>query len=151
MAILVSVALVQVTTGFLNVLNWYPFPWYFVTVHRFLAYVLVGSILLHVGVKLPDIGYGLSAKVVEADVLTEIPWSENPESHSIAGKLPPPPTPGISRRGLLAAAGAGVGVVILTRLARRLRRLSRWACWRPDSGPEGRNAYPSTALPSRRR
>ncbi|HEY6812603.1 MAG TPA: hypothetical protein VI074_07930, partial [Propionibacteriaceae bacterium] len=28
-AILVSVALVQVTTGFLNVLNWYPFPWYF--------------------------------------------------------------------------------------------------------------------------
>jgi heme A synthase len=46
-AILVSVALVQVTTGFLNVLNWYPLPWYFVTVHRFLAYVLVGSILLH--------------------------------------------------------------------------------------------------------
>jgi len=52
-AILVSVALVQVTTGFLNVLNWYPFPWYFLTVHRFLAYVLVGSVLLHVGVKLP--------------------------------------------------------------------------------------------------
>ncbi len=48
-ALLVSSALVQVTTGFLNVLNWYPFPWYFVTVHRFLGYVLVGSVLLHVG------------------------------------------------------------------------------------------------------
>ena len=59
-AILVSVALVQVATGFLNVLNWYPFPWYFVTVHRFLAYVLVGSVLLHVAVKLPDIAYGLT-------------------------------------------------------------------------------------------
>ena len=109
MAILVSVALVQVTTGFLNVLNWYP-------VSLVLRYgpsipgVRPGRVvLLHVGVKLPDIGYGLSAKVVEADVLTEIPWSENPESHSNAGKLPPPPTPGISRRGLLAAAGAGVG------------------------------------------
>jgi hypothetical protein len=44
-AILVSTALVQLATGFLNVLNWYPFPWYFVTVHRFLAYVLVTGVL----------------------------------------------------------------------------------------------------------
>ena len=29
--------------------------------------------------KLPDIAYGLKAKVAEADVLTEIPWSENPD------------------------------------------------------------------------
>ena len=77
----------QVTTGFLNVLNWYPFPWYFTNVHRFLGYVLVGSVLLHVGVKLPDIVYGLKAKVAEADVLTEIPWDENPDSHSNAGTL----------------------------------------------------------------
>jgi hypothetical protein len=113
-AILVASALVQVTTGFLNVLNWYSFPWYFVNVHRFLGYVLVGSVLLHVGVKLPDIVYGLRAKVAEADVLTEIPWDENPDSHSNAGTLPDPPTPGISRRGMLAAAGAGVGVVVVT-------------------------------------
>jgi DMSO/TMAO reductase YedYZ molybdopterin-dependent catalytic subunit len=113
-AILVSSALVQVTTGFLNVLNWYPFPWYFTTMHRFLGYVLVGSVLLHVGIKLPDIVYGLKAKVAEADVLTEIPWDENPESHSNAGTLADPPTPGISRRGMLAAAGAGIGVVVVT-------------------------------------
>ena len=77
-AILVSTALVQVTTGFLNVLNWYPFAWFFPPVHRFLGYVLVGSVLLHIGVKLPDIAYGLKAKLPEADVLTEIPWDENP-------------------------------------------------------------------------
>ena len=41
-ALLVSSALVQVSTGFLNVLNWYPFPWYFTTVHRFLGYVRGG-------------------------------------------------------------------------------------------------------------
>ena len=77
-AILVSTALVQVTTGLLNVLNWYPFVWFFPPVHRFLGYVLVGSVLLHIGVKLPDIAYGLKAKLPEADVLTEIPWDENP-------------------------------------------------------------------------
>jgi DMSO/TMAO reductase YedYZ molybdopterin-dependent catalytic subunit len=54
------------------------------------------------------------AKVSEADVLTEIPWDENPASHSNAGTLPDPPTPGISRRGMLAAAGAGIGVVVIT-------------------------------------
>jgi hypothetical protein len=45
-----------VTTGFLNVLNWYTFAWFFPPVHRFL-----GSVLLHIGVKLPDIAYGLKA------------------------------------------------------------------------------------------
>ncbi len=122
-ALLVASALVQVFTGFFNVLNWYPFPWYFVSVHRFLAYVLVGSIVLHIAIKLPDIVYGLQAKVPEADVLTEIPWDENPDSHSNAGTLPAPPTPAISRRGVLAAAGAGVGVVVVTTLGQTVTPL----------------------------
>lgn len=122
-AVLISAALVQVTTGFFNVLNWYPFPWYFVTVHRFLAYVLVGSVLLHVGLKLPDIAYGLKAKVAEADVLTEITWDQNPDSHSNAGTLADPPTPGISRRGVLAAAGAGVGIVVVTSIGQTVTPL----------------------------
>lgn len=123
-AVLVSSALVQVVTGFLNVLGWYPFPWYFVTVHRFLGYVLVGSVLLHVGVKLPDIVYGLKAKVAEADVLTERPWDENPASHSNAGTLADPPTPGISRRGVLLAAGSGVGVVVVTSVGQTVTPLA---------------------------
>jgi len=139
-AILVSSALVQMTTGFLNVLNWYPFPWYFTTVHRFLGYVLVGSVLLHIGVKLPDIAYGLKAKISEADVLTEIPWDENPESHSNAGTLADPPTPGISRRGVLTAAGAGVGVVVLTSVGQTvtpLEPLGLLAARQWTKGPQG--------------
>ena len=61
--VLVSSALVQVFTGFLNTLDWYPWPWSFVPVHRFLAYVVIGSVLLHIGIKLPDIKYGLGAKL----------------------------------------------------------------------------------------
>jgi DMSO/TMAO reductase YedYZ molybdopterin-dependent catalytic subunit len=139
-AILVSTALVQVITGFLNVLNWYPFPWYFVTVHRFLAYVLVGSVLLHIGVKLPDIAYGLKAKVTEADVLTEFPWNENPYSHSNAGTLAAPPTPGISRRGLLAAAGAGIGIVVVTSVGQTVTPLEPLGLLAPrqwTKGPQG--------------
>ncbi len=139
-AVLVATALVQVTTGFLNVLNWYPFPWYFVNVHRFLGYVLVGSVLLHVGVKLPDIVYGLRAKVAEADVLTEIPWDENPDSHSNAGTLADPVTPGLSRRGLLTAAGAGIGVVVVTSVGQTvtpLEPLGLLAVRQWTKGPQG--------------
>jgi len=124
------------------VLNWYPFPWYFLTVHGFLAYVLVGSVLLHIGVKLPDIAYGLSAKVAAADVLTEIPWNENPASHSNAGTLPDPPTPGISRRGLLAAAGAGVGVVILTSVGQTVSPLEPLGLLAPRQWTEGPQGVP---------
>jgi hypothetical protein len=139
-AILVCTALVQVTTGFLNVLNWYPFAWFFPPVHRFLGYVLVGSVLLHIGVKLPDIAYGLKAKVPEADVLTEIPWDENLASHSNAGTLPDPATPGISRRGMLAAAGAGVGVVVITSVGQTLsplEPLGLLAARQWTKGPQG--------------
>jgi DMSO/TMAO reductase YedYZ molybdopterin-dependent catalytic subunit len=140
LAILVGSILVQLTTGFLNVLNWYPFPWDFVSVHHYLAYVVVGSVLLHVGVKLPDIRYGLQTKVAQGDVLTEIPWNENPESHSNAGDLPPPVTPGISRRGVLVATGAGIGVVVATSIGQALTPLEPiglLAARQPSKGPQG--------------
>lgn len=120
-ALLVSSALLQLFTGFFNALNWYPWPWSFVPVHRFLGYVLIGSILLHIAVKLPDIKYGLSKRVADGDVLTEIPWSENPAAHSNAGDLTPSPTPGLSRRGLLGVVGAGVGVVVVTSIGQTVR------------------------------
>jgi hypothetical protein len=121
--VLVSTALVQLTTGYFNTLNWYPWPWDFVSVHRFLAYVLIGSILLHIGLKLPDIKYGLEAKLATADVLTEIPWSENPLAHSNAGDVPPPPTPALSRRGVLVAGAAGIGAVVVTSVGQTLTPL----------------------------
>ncbi len=121
--VLVSTALVQLTTGYFNTLNWYPWPWDFVSVHRFLAYVLIGSILLHVGLKLPDIMYGLEAKLATADVLTEIPWSENPLAHSNAGEVAPPPTPALSRRGVLVAGAAGIGAVVVTSVGQTLTPL----------------------------
>jgi len=121
--VLVASALVQLTTGLLNVLNWYAWPWDFVSVHRFLAYVLIGSILRHVGLKLPDIVYDRQAKLPDADVLSEIPWDQNPLAHSNAGDVPPPAIPAITRPGVLVAAGAGVGAVVITTVGQTLTPL----------------------------
>jgi DMSO/TMAO reductase YedYZ molybdopterin-dependent catalytic subunit len=123
-AVLVSTALLQLFTGFFNALNWYPWPWDFVSVHRFLAYVVIGSVLLHVAIKLPDIKYGLQANVADADVLTETPWSENPRAHSNAGDVVPPATTGLSRRGLLVATGTGVGIVVATTVGQTITPLA---------------------------
>jgi DMSO/TMAO reductase YedYZ molybdopterin-dependent catalytic subunit len=123
--ILVASSLVQLITGFLNTLDWYPWSWNFVPVHHYLGYVVIGSILLHIGIKLPDIAYGLSAKLADADVLSEIPWDENPVSHSNSGTVPPPPTPALSRRGLLVSAGAGIGVIVVTTVGQTLTPFAR--------------------------
>jgi hypothetical protein len=139
--VLVSASLLQLATGFLNILGWYPWPWSFVRVHYYLAYVVIGSVLLHVAVKLPDIAYGLRVKVADGDVLTETPWSENPQSHSNAGPdVRPPPTPAITRRGLLAAAGAGAGLVVVTTVGQTLTPLRPLALLAPrdtGKGPQG--------------
>ena len=141
-AVLVATALVQLVTGFLNVLDWYPWPWGFVSVHRFLGYVLIGSIVLHVAVKLPDIVYGLRTRLVAGDVLTEKPWQENPASYSNNDDThqPPAPTPALSRRGLLIAAGGGLGLVVATTAGQTLTPLAPiglLAVRQPSKGPQG--------------
>ena len=124
-AVLVSSALVELVTGYFNVLNWYPWSWDFVPVHRYLAYVVIGSLLLHIAIKLPDIRYGLRVKLSAGDVLTEKPWAENPDSWSNNDHDPPPPPvpEGISRRGALIATGAGVGLIVVTQVGQSITPL----------------------------
>ena len=52
-AVLVSASLVQLTMGLLNTFQWYPWPFSFRAVHWALAWVVVGALLVHLGVKLP--------------------------------------------------------------------------------------------------
>ncbi len=139
-AVLISATLVQLVTGFLNLLDWRPFGWDFVVVHYALAYVVIGSVLLHVAIKLPDIRYGVSTRLAAGDVLTEVPWHENPASHSNAGEQPPALTPGISRRGVLVATGAGIGLVVITAVGQTLtplEPLGLLAVRQPSKGPQG--------------
>ena len=85
---------------------------------------MVGSILLHVAVKLPDIVYGLQTKVADGDVLTEIPWNENP---ALAQQRRPAPAAGHPRP---------VPARRADRSRRRDRR-GRGHLGRPDADPAG--------------
>lgn len=52
-AILVSASLLQIVMGVLNTFQWYPWPFSFVRTHWALSWVIVGTIVVHIGVKLP--------------------------------------------------------------------------------------------------
>lgn len=54
-AVLVGASLVEVTIGLLNIVQWYPFPFSFRSTHFALAWIVIGSLALHIGVKLPVI------------------------------------------------------------------------------------------------
>ncbi|MBV9592661.1 MAG: molybdopterin-dependent oxidoreductase [Actinobacteria bacterium] len=113
----VSAALLELFTGLFNILNWYPWPWSFVPVHYALAYVVFGSLLLHVAVKLPVIRQGLATPLRNDQRL---------------------PARGLSRRGLLLAAAAGVGTVVVTTVGQTvspLEPLALLAPRRPSRGP----------------
>ena len=127
-AVLVSSALVEVTTGLLNILQWYPWMFSFVSVHHWLAYVVAGSVLLHLAVKLPAVRRGLAEPLWTAPA----PDALEPGSDAPAG--------GISRRGVLIASGAGVGVVALTTVGQvvpTLEPIALLAPRRPKQGPLG--------------
>ncbi|WP_241248173.1 cytochrome b/b6 domain-containing protein [Nocardioides turkmenicus] len=62
-AVLVSTSLVQLTTGLLNVAQWYPWGFGFRATHYALAFVAVGALLVHIAVKLPIIRDALTGNV----------------------------------------------------------------------------------------
>lgn len=119
-AVLVAAALTEVTTGFVNILDWYPWTFSFVAVHHYLAFVVAGALMLHIAVKLPAIRAGLA---------TRVPIRGDVESGA-----------GLSRRGLLLAAAAGVTTLVVTTVGQTftpLQRLALLAPRRPDEGPLG--------------
>ncbi|MEB0203033.1 molybdopterin-dependent oxidoreductase [Cryobacterium sp. 10S3] len=54
-ALFVGASLVQITIGLLNTYQWYPWPFPFRETHFALGWVLIGSLALHIGIKLPII------------------------------------------------------------------------------------------------
>lgn len=137
-AVLVSTALFEVFTGFINILGWYPWPWQFVIVHYLLAFVVIGSILVHIAVKLPIIKRGLATPLDAADP----PMEPAGEPAAPRPKFIPPlaPAGNMTRRGALITAATGVGVVAITTSGQTLRPLEPIALLaprRPKNGPLG--------------
>ncbi|WP_449485042.1 molybdopterin-dependent oxidoreductase [Streptomyces avidinii] len=119
-AVLVAAAVLEVFTGLLNIAQWYPWPFGFVQTHFALAWVVTGSLLLHVAVKVPDI---------------RAHWSRRSP-----GTLELPARDGPDRRSLMLGVGAAVGAVTLTTAGQAftpLARLDLLAPRHPRHGPQG--------------
>ncbi|QWT23843.1 molybdopterin-dependent oxidoreductase [Subtercola sp. PAMC28395] len=54
-ALFVGASLVEITIGLLNTFQFYPWPFGFREVHFALSFVIIGSLAIHIGVKLPII------------------------------------------------------------------------------------------------
>jgi hypothetical protein len=52
-AIFVASSLIQIFTGLLDTFQWYPFPFNFRQTHYALSFVIIGSLAIHIAVKLP--------------------------------------------------------------------------------------------------
>lgn len=127
-AVLVASVMLQLVTGLLNILQFYPWPWDFVPVHFWLSFVIVGSLALHVSIQLPAIRRGLAAPV----------W-RRPATRA-AERDPSAAAGGLSRRGVLVAAGAGAGLVVITTVGQVVpvfERVGLLAPREPSKGPQG--------------
>ncbi|MHC6231843.1 molybdopterin-dependent oxidoreductase [Arthrobacter sp. MMS24-T111] len=132
-ALFVASSLVEVTIGLLNTFQWYPWPFSFRDVHYWLGWVVIGSLALHIAVKLPLIRAHWSrrsANAVEAALLQE----------ALPAAVTTGPRPGWNRRGFLLAITAATGVVVLTTAGQSfswLAGLNLFAPRRMDAGPHG--------------
>ena len=117
-AALVASSIFQLVTGLANASQWYPWSFSFRSTHYAVAWIAVGSLLVHVAVKLPVI------RAAYADPLPE------PASHEGTGP---------SRRTILRSALVASGVGVLAAAGNTvpwLRQVSVFAI-RSGEGPQG--------------
>ncbi|MFF3757747.1 molybdopterin-dependent oxidoreductase [Streptomyces sp. NPDC002185] len=119
-AVLVAAALLEVFTGLLNTFQWYPWPFGFVPVHYAVAWLLLGSLLLHVAVQGPRIRAHFT--------------------RTSPGTLALPAADAPDRRQFLLGVTAAVGAVTLTTAGQSVTTLGPLDLFAPRSpahGPQG--------------
>jgi len=111
--LLVGGAVFEFATGVLNIQTWYPFPTSFYTLHFYGAWVFVAGFAVHVAIKFPVMVRALRSRSFWGELRTNLARTrpEPPDAGYLAPVAPAAPT--ISRRGVLAFAGAGSALVAL--------------------------------------
>lgn len=133
-AVLVAAAIFQLATGLANSAQWYPWEFSFRSTHYALAWVAVGALVVHIGVKLPAIRRGLARGALDAP--TAPPTTPaTPASPATPARTDGAPT----RRTLLRATWLAAGAAVLATAGATvpaLRRVSLLAV-RSGEGPQG--------------
>lgn len=116
-AALVAASLFQLFSGILNISRWYtPMPFFFTAGHYWSAWLAIGALIVHIGVKLP---------IIRSALTRATPDRTEPGT--------------LSRRGLLATVGVAAGIITVTtagQTAAPLTPLSVLAPRRPRTGPQ---------------
>jgi hypothetical protein len=135
-AVLVAAMALELFIGFLNTLQWYPWPFPFKETHYALAWIIIGALLVHLAVKLPLIITNWQATPADR---TPVPPPLAAPSGSPAESLPPAIT-GLSRRGLfrtVVGAGAVVGIASVGQSVPAFGPIAVLAPRKPNIGPQG--------------
>jgi DMSO/TMAO reductase YedYZ molybdopterin-dependent catalytic subunit len=107
LVLLVGGGVFEFATGIMNIQQWYVFPGSFYTLHFYGAWVFVAALAVHATVKFPAVIRALRSRGLlrELRVSTARTRQEPPDASFLVSPAPAAPT--ISRRGVLAFAGAG--------------------------------------------
>ncbi|WP_405177475.1 molybdopterin-dependent oxidoreductase [Nocardia sp. NBC_01377] len=131
-ALLVGAVLFELSTGLLNIAQWYPWKFFFPTAHYAMAYIVAGALAVHLAVKLPVIRAALS-RPLDSEPAVDPPGTPEPiDADSAGGQRS-------SRRMVLTAAGvsAGLAVVVVAGQSVPLLRHLSFAAPRSGQGPQG--------------
>ncbi|MDT8911293.1 molybdopterin-dependent oxidoreductase [Amycolatopsis sp. PS_44_ISF1] len=150
-------AFFELSTGLLNVAQNYPWGFYFPQVHYAVAWLAIGSILVHIAVKLPVVRRALTREPAagpqsltahhEAGAAVASPADADPESGIPPPDHPSPPAPtlhadhpdGLSRRGFLRTTWIATGAAVIATAGATvplLRNVSGLS-WRTGKGTQG--------------
>jgi len=160
-ALFVAASLMQIATGLLNTYQWYAlFAFPFRQTHFALSFVIIGSLAIHIAVKLPAITqYWSKAGSYEDDGVTlrpavashiststDNPVVDNQPHRGVTGRIvnwidaTPTPDPRTSRRGFLAIVGIASAAVVTFTAGQSFRLFDATNLFGPrknDIGPNG--------------
>lgn len=135
----VASSLLQLTTGLINTYKWYPWPFPFRQTHYWLAWVIWGSLLLHIAVKLPLIMEHWRARPGTGRQPATGTGSPAPVIDDGAAAAEPGRW---SRRAFLAAVGVTTGAVVLTTAGQSFSWLDPLNLFAPRKMGTGPQAVP---------
>ncbi|HEX4190518.1 MAG TPA: molybdopterin-dependent oxidoreductase [Marmoricola sp.] len=137
-AVLVAASIFQLASGLFNAAQWYPWHFHFRATHYAMAWIAIGSLVVHIAVKLPII-----RDVLGADIESGV--HDRP---SMAGRPP------ISRRNLVRGALTASGIAVLTQAGSTVPFLRKVSVFSPRSGngvgglPVNRTARGAGVIPT---
>jgi DMSO/TMAO reductase YedYZ molybdopterin-dependent catalytic subunit len=110
----------------LNIQTWYKFPGSFYPLHFYGGWVFIAGLVVHVALKLPVMIRALRSRSLIGELRTSLAQTrpEPPEAGYLAPVAPAKPT--ISRRGVLAFAGAGSALIALLSVGQSVGGPLRW-------------------------